>query len=85
MYNAQPVIREQLPRAYEAVERLTAKQGLPLLDLCAADGVAGKRSLQGGIRNMLWQLAYGFSGCWMMRSLRVCWRMSWDMCVTEIS
>ena len=29
MYNAQPVTREQLPRAYAAVERLTAKQGLP--------------------------------------------------------
>jgi heat shock protein HtpX len=30
MYNAQPVTREQLPRAYAAVERLTAKQGLPM-------------------------------------------------------
>jgi heat shock protein HtpX len=30
MYNAQPVTREQLPKAYAAVERLTAKQGLPM-------------------------------------------------------
>jgi heat shock protein HtpX len=30
MYNAQAVSREQLPRAYAAVERLTAKQGLPM-------------------------------------------------------
>ena len=30
MYRAQPVTREQLPRAYEVVERLTAKQGLPM-------------------------------------------------------
>src|SRR3569833_2036518 len=30
MYRAQPATREQLPRAYEAVERLTAKQGLPM-------------------------------------------------------
>ena len=30
MYNAQPVTREQLPRAYQVVERLTAKQGLPM-------------------------------------------------------
>src|SRR5271163_909399 len=30
MYNAQPVTREQLPRAYAAVEQLTAKQGLPM-------------------------------------------------------
>jgi heat shock protein HtpX len=30
MYNAQPVTREELPRAYEVVERLTAKQGLPM-------------------------------------------------------
>src|SRR5271154_5557358 len=30
MYNAQPVTREQLPRAFAAVERLTAKQGLPM-------------------------------------------------------
>lgn len=30
MYNAQPVTREQLPRAYAALERLTAKQGLPM-------------------------------------------------------
>src|SRR6202041_3099534 len=30
MYRAQPVTREQLPRAYAAVERLTAKQGLPM-------------------------------------------------------
>lgn len=30
MYNAEPVTRDQLPRAYAAVERLTAKQGLPM-------------------------------------------------------
>src|SRR6185437_9267798 len=30
MYSAQPVTREQLPRAYAAVERLAAKQGLPM-------------------------------------------------------
>src|SRR5438270_2175411 len=30
MYDAQPVTREQLPRAYAAVERLTARQGLPM-------------------------------------------------------
>jgi hypothetical protein len=30
MYNAQPVTREELPRAYDVVERLTAKQGLPM-------------------------------------------------------
>jgi len=30
MYRAQPVTREQLPRAYEVVERLSAKQGLPM-------------------------------------------------------
>lgn len=30
MYRAQPVTREQLPRAYEVVERLTRKAGLPM-------------------------------------------------------
>ncbi|MCL2659184.1 MAG: zinc metalloprotease HtpX [Acidobacteriaceae bacterium] len=30
MYRAQPVTREQLPRAYEVLERLSAKQGLPM-------------------------------------------------------
>ena len=30
MYRAQPVTREQLPRVYEVVERLSAKQGLPM-------------------------------------------------------
>jgi heat shock protein HtpX len=30
MYRAQPVSREQLPRAYAAVERLTQKLGLPM-------------------------------------------------------
>jgi heat shock protein HtpX len=30
MYSAQPVTREQLPRAYEVVERLTQRQGLPM-------------------------------------------------------
>jgi heat shock protein HtpX len=30
MYKAQPVTREELPRAYEVVERLSAKQGLPM-------------------------------------------------------
>src|SRR6202451_579956 len=30
MYKAQPVTREQLPRAYEIVERLTQKIGLPM-------------------------------------------------------
>ena len=30
IYRAQPVTRAELPRAYEVVERLTAKQGLPM-------------------------------------------------------
>src|SRR2546430_13831823 len=30
MYRAQPITREQLPRVYSVVERLSAKQGLPL-------------------------------------------------------
>jgi heat shock protein HtpX len=30
MYRAQPVSREQLPRAYEVVERLTQKMGIPM-------------------------------------------------------
>ena len=30
MYRAQPVTREQLPRAYEVVERLTQKIGIPM-------------------------------------------------------
>ncbi len=30
MYRAQPVTREQLPRAYEVVERLTQKMGIPV-------------------------------------------------------
>jgi heat shock protein HtpX len=30
MYRAQPVTREQLPRAYDVVERLTQRQGLPM-------------------------------------------------------
>jgi heat shock protein HtpX len=30
MYRAQPVTREQLPRGYEVVERLAAKDGLPM-------------------------------------------------------
>jgi heat shock protein HtpX len=30
MYGAQPVTREQLPRAYDVVERLTSKAGLPM-------------------------------------------------------
>lgn len=30
MYRAQPVTREQLPRAYDVVERLAARQGLPM-------------------------------------------------------
>jgi heat shock protein HtpX len=30
MYRAQPVTREQLPRAYAAVERLTPKMGIPM-------------------------------------------------------
>ncbi|MGB9257972.1 MAG: zinc metalloprotease HtpX [Candidatus Korobacteraceae bacterium] len=30
MYRAQPVTREQLPRAYEVVERLTQKMGIPM-------------------------------------------------------
>jgi heat shock protein HtpX len=29
-YRAQPVTREQLPRAYEVVERITQRQGLPM-------------------------------------------------------
>jgi len=30
VYRAQPVTREQLPRAYEVVERLTQKIGIPM-------------------------------------------------------
>src|ERR1700728_3064768 len=30
MYRAQPVTREQLPRAYQVVERLAAKDGIPV-------------------------------------------------------
>jgi heat shock protein HtpX len=30
MYRAQPVTREQLPRAYDVVERLTQKMGIPM-------------------------------------------------------
>jgi heat shock protein HtpX len=30
IYRAQPVTREQLPRAYQAVERLAAKDGIPM-------------------------------------------------------
>jgi heat shock protein HtpX len=30
MYRAKPVTREELPRAYDVVERLAAKQGLPM-------------------------------------------------------
>ena len=30
MYHAQPVTREQLPRAYEVVERMTQRLGLPM-------------------------------------------------------
>jgi len=30
MYGAQPVTRDELPRAYEVVERLTAKAGIPM-------------------------------------------------------
>ena len=30
MYRAQPVTREQLPRAYDAIERLTQKIGIPM-------------------------------------------------------
>jgi heat shock protein HtpX len=30
MYRAQPVTREQLPRAYQVVERLSAKDGIPM-------------------------------------------------------
>src|ERR1022692_1051914 len=30
MYRAQPVTREQLPRAYDVVERLAAKDGIPM-------------------------------------------------------
>src|SRR6201996_3472185 len=30
MYNAQPVTREQLPRAYQVVERMTQRIGLPM-------------------------------------------------------
>ena len=30
MYHARPVTREELPRAYQAVERLTQKIGIPM-------------------------------------------------------
>ncbi len=30
MYSAQPVTREQLPRVYQVVERMTQRMGLPM-------------------------------------------------------
>jgi heat shock protein HtpX len=33
IYGAQPVTRDQLPRVYSVVERLTAKQGLPMPEI----------------------------------------------------
>src|SRR5947208_17072008 len=48
MYSAQPVTREELPRAYAAVERLTAREGRPMPKMYvrpteAPDGVATGR------------------------------------------
>src|SRR5215472_29036 len=34
MYRAQPVTHEELPRAYEIVERLTQKIGIPMPKMC---------------------------------------------------
>jgi heat shock protein HtpX len=34
MYRAQPVTREELPRAYEVVERMTGRLGLPMPKIC---------------------------------------------------
>jgi heat shock protein HtpX len=81
MYNAQAVTREQLPRAYAAVERLTAKQGLPMPKIYVLPTESPRtRLLRDGIRNMLrWRLHMGFCNCWMMKSWRACWRMSWGM------
>ena len=81
MYNAQPVTRDQLPRAYAAVERLTAKQGLPMPKIYVlptespnafATGQESATCFGGGD-------AWDSCSCWMMRSWRVCWRMSWGM------
>ena len=43
MYRAQPVTREQLPRAYNIVERLTQKIGLPMAEARVAEQVLTKR------------------------------------------
>ena len=53
MYRAQPVTREQLPRAYDAVYRLTQKIGLPMPKLYVIPTESPMPLLQGVILNML--------------------------------
>ena len=60
-YRAQPVTREQLPRVYSVVERMTQKIGLPMPKIMSFPPTRPMRSPPGAIRNMLrWQSRRAF-------------------------
>ncbi len=52
MYRAQPVTREQLPRVYNVVERLSAKQGLPMPKIYVIPNESPNAFATEEIRNM---------------------------------
>jgi heat shock protein HtpX len=69
MYRAQPVTREQLPRAYEVVERLTQKMGIPMPKIYVIPTDSPNAFATGR----------------MTKSWRECWRTSWATSGTATS
>ena len=52
MYRAQPVTREQLPRAYQVVERMTQRVGLPMPKIMSSPRSRRMPLPRGAIRSM---------------------------------
>ena len=78
MYRATPATREQLPRVYSVVERLTQKIGLPMPKIFVIPDASPNAFATG--RNPRPCLRGGHAGdsgtCWTMRSLKACLRMN---------
>jgi len=70
MYRAQPITREELPRAYSVVERLAAKQGLPMPAIYVIRARAPTPSPRTQPEHASVAVTRGIPSCWTTRSWR---------------
>src|SRR5215510_5709581 len=86
MNGARPVTREQLPRVYQVVERLTQRIGLPMPKIYVIPTDSPTLLLRDAIPSTLrWQSRKAFCGCSTMKSWKAFWPMNWGTCAIATS